>query len=158
MKCSKHYERDAVSQCIDCGKALCPECTNKFNMPLCDQCALNRINADKQLFVKNFIIMIGLFIVGFYMGNMGQNGGGFFTRLLTGYFYAGIPWGWSILTKITPSMFLFMSWFGWLMYFLIKLILSMLIGMFVTPYKIYKTIKGLSNAKALENYTNGTSV
>lgn len=29
--------------------------------------------------------------------------------------------------------------------------------MFVTPYKIYKIIKGLSNAKALENYAKGAS-
>jgi B-box zinc finger. len=153
MKCSKHYERDAVSQCVDCGKALCPECTEKFNVPLCDQCALNRINADKQLLVKNSVIMIVLFVVGFLWS--GQEG--FFQRILMGYFFAGIPWGWSILTKITPSMFLFMSWIGWLIYFLVKLMLSMLIGMFVTPYKIYKIIKGLSDAKALENYTKGAS-
>lgn len=153
MKCSKHYERDAVSQCVDCGKALCPECTEKFTVPLCDQCALNRINADKQLLVKNSIIMIVLFIIGFLWSEQES----FFQRILLGYFFAGIPWGWSILTKITPNMFLFMSWFGWIIYFFIKLMLSMFIGMFVTPYKIYKIIKGLSNAKALENYAKGAS-
>jgi hypothetical protein len=154
MKCSKHNERDAVSQCVDCRKALCPECTNKFTLPLCDQCALNRINSEKQLFVKNSIIMVVLFVVGFFWN--GQEG--FFQRILTGYFFAGIPWGWSILNNITPSMFLFLSWFGWLMYFFIKFALSVLIGMFVTPYKIYKIIKGLSNARALEDYTKGISI
>lgn len=154
MKCSKHYERDAVSQCIDCGKALCPDCTNKFSQPLCDQCALNRINANKQLLVKNTIIMIALFIFGF----ASNSGAGFFQRIFAGYFFAGIPWGWSILTKITPNMFLFMSWIGWLIYFLTKCLISMFIGMFVTPYKIYKILKGLSEAKSLENYTRDTAM
>ncbi|MCB2339061.1 DUF2180 family protein [Clostridium estertheticum] len=154
MKCYNHNEKDVVSQCIDCGKGLCPECTNKFSIPICDQCELSRINADKQLLVKNSIIMVVLFILGF----SNASGQGFFSRLLGGYFFAGIPWGWSILSKITPNMFLFMSWIGWLIYFMVKLAIAVLIGMFVTPYKIYKIIKGLSNAKFLENYTNSTPV
>lgn len=151
MKCYKHNERDAVSQCIDCGRGLCPECTNKFTFPICDQCELKRINASKQLLVKNIVIMIALFIFGLLIGP--EN---FLGKILMGYCFAGIPWGWSILTKITPKMFLFMSWIGWIIYFLYKIMISTMIGMFVTPFKIYKTIKELSNAKLLENYTNNT--
>lgn len=153
MKCSKHYERDAVSQCLDCGKALCPECTNKFSVPLCDHCALSRIAADRQLLVKNSIMMIVLFIIGFSLSNGSLPG-----RLLNGYFWAGIPWGWSILTKITPRMFLFMSWIGWVIYFFVKCMLSAMIGMFVTPYRIYKVVKGLKEAKALEEYTKNAAI
>ena len=82
----------------------------------------------------------------------------FFNQLLTGYFFAGLPWGWSILTKITPSMFLFLSWGGWIFYFLLKFMIAILIGMFVTPYKIYKIFKELTDAKALVDYTKATSV
>lgn len=155
MKCFKHYDRDAVSQCVDCGKALCPECTNKFNIPLCDQCALNRITANKNLLIKNSVIMIVLFIFGFQF--IGDRFTGFGQRLFDGYFLAGIPWGWSVLNKITPDIFLCMSFVGWIIYFVIKILISMLIGMFVTPYKIYKIVTGLKNAKELQNYTNGTS-
>lgn len=95
MKCSKHYERDAVSQCVDCGKALCPECTEKFTVPLCDQCALNRINADKQLLVKNSIIMIVLFIIGFLWS--GQES--FFQRILLGYFFCRNSLGMEYINK-----------------------------------------------------------
>ncbi|PRR82089.1 hypothetical protein [Clostridium vincentii] len=154
MKCSNHYERDAVAQCHDCGKGLCPECTNKFSLPICDKCALNRINVSKQLLVKNSIIMVVLFAFGFYLAD----GQGFFGRFFMGYFFAGIAWGWSFLNKITPSIFLFMSWFGWAMYFFVKLFLSMLIGMFITPYKIYKVVKGLKEGKALQIYTNSISL
>lgn len=150
MKCSKHYDRDAVSTCVDCGKALCPECTNKFAIPLCDQCTLSRNSANKNLFIKNTVIMTVFFIIGFSQGNSGN----LFDKLFTGYFFAGIPWGWSALNKITPNIFLFMSWAGWLIYFMVKIILSMIIGMFVTPFKIYGIIKGLSDAKTLEKYTS----
>lgn len=153
MKCSNHYERDVVSQCVECGKGLCPECTNKYNVPLCDHCALVRINANKNLLVKNSILMIGLFILGFFANESTS----FIEKIIFAYFVAGIPWGWSILTNITPSMFLFLPWIGWLIYFAVKLIIAMFIGMFVTPYKIYKIIKGLSDSKDLENYAKGTS-
>lgn len=153
MKCSNHYERDVVSQCIECGKGLCPECTNKYNVPLCDHCALVRINANKNLLVKNSIIMIALFILGFFTNESTS----FIEKIIFAYFCAGIPWGWSILTNITPSIFLFLPWIGWLIYFIVKLTISMIIGMFVTPFKIYKIIKGLSESKDLENYAKGTS-
>lgn len=151
MKCLKHYERDAVSQCVDCGKALCPECTNKFHTPLCDQCSLNRISISKKLLIKNTAIMVVLFIVGFFNAQSGEVD--FSSRLLMGYAFAGIPWGWSILNSITPNIFLFMPIIGWIMYFAFKIMLSMLIGMFVTPYKIYTIYKGINDAKFMENYT-----
>jgi hypothetical protein len=154
MKCANHYEKDAVSQCIDCGKGLCPDCTNKFRIPLCDQCELKRIENGKQLLLKNGLIMIVLFIVGFSWNNQQ----GLFQRLVSGYYFAGIPWGWSILTSITPDMFLFLPIFGWVIYFFMKLLISVIIGAFVTPYKIYKIIKGMSDAKKLEEYTKGVSV
>lgn len=44
--------------------------------------------------------------------------------------------GWSTLNKIQPAMFLWMPIGGWLIYVLIKLILSIMIGIFVAPYKI----------------------
>ncbi len=149
MKCANHYDRDAVSTCLDCGKALCPECTNKFGVPLCDNCSLNRISANKQLLIKNSAIMAVLFVIGFIVS--GEEG--FFGRLLTGYIFAGIPWGWSILNMITPSIFLFLPLIGWAIYFLVKLTIAMAIGVFATPYKIFKVIKGLNESKSMEAYT-----
>ena len=51
MKCFEHYNRDAVATCVDCGKALCPACAGKFTIPLCNQCASSRNNANAQLFI-----------------------------------------------------------------------------------------------------------
>lgn len=54
--------------------------------------------------------------------------------ILCGYF------GWKALNKISPSIFLTMPIFGWLIYFFIKGILSILIGVFVAPFVISKMI------------------
>lgn len=148
MKCHKHYDMDAVSQCLDCGKALCPQCSEKFTIPICDNCNLERIKNDRSVLVKNTVIMIVLFIFGFITSDSN-----FFMAILSGYFFAGIPWGWSALNKITPNIFLFMPVIGWIIYFGIKLAVSLMIGMFVTPFKIYQIVKGLKETKQLEEYT-----
>lgn len=152
MKCYKHYEMDAVSTCVDCSKALCPTCSEKFNFPICDNCNLARINSERSVFTKNIAIMIVMFILGFLF-NIES---GFFTAILFGYFFAGVPWGWSALNKITPNIFLFMPLIGWVIYFVIKFVLSLMIGMFVTPFKIYGIIKGLKQATANEVYTKAS--
>ena len=48
--------------------------------------------------------------------------------------------GWKFLTKIQPSMFLFLPIGGWIAYFVIKGLLAILIGLFVTPAYIAKLI------------------
>lgn len=50
--------------------------------------------------------------------------------------------GWKTLNSIQPVMFLWMSWTGWIVYFVIKFILSAIIGLFVAPFKIGKWIAG----------------
>ncbi len=54
--------------------------------------------------------------------------------IICGYF------GWISLTKITPNIFLWMSFAGWALYFLIKGILSGIIGVFIAPFKLGKII------------------
>ncbi len=44
MKCYYHPDRDAVGQCVDCGKFLCVECTGKYKPVLCDDCYNDRVN------------------------------------------------------------------------------------------------------------------
>lgn len=51
--------------------------------------------------------------------------------------------GWRILDRIQPEMFLWMSWVGWLIYFLVKLMIAVVIGVFATAYYLGKTVSGL---------------
>lgn len=53
--------------------------------------------------------------------------------------------GWKALNKITPSIFLFLPLIGWVIYFVVKGLISVVIGMFVAPFVISKKIVGLIN-------------
>ena len=50
--------------------------------------------------------------------------------------------GWRALNRITPQIFLFMSISGWVIYFLIKGLLSIFVGAFVAPFQIGKILSG----------------
>ncbi len=67
------------------------------------------------------------------------------TLLLCAFF------GWKALNKITPQIFLFMSIGGWAIYFLIKSLLSVLIGAFVAPFQISKMITNMITRSISEN-------
>lgn len=151
MKCHKHFESDAVSQCLDCGKGLCLECTNKFTIPICSSCNLTRLKNNKNILVKNSIITIVAFVIGLYIYSGMEEATLPFT-LLGALFIAGIPWGWSFLNKITPNVFLIMPVVGWLVYFGIKFTLALFIGIFIMPFKIYQIVKGLKELNTLESY------
>ncbi len=48
--------------------------------------------------------------------------------------------GWRALNRITPSIFMVMSVGGWAIYFLVKGMLSVAVGVFVAPFVIAKGI------------------
>ena len=54
--------------------------------------------------------------------------------LCFGYF------GWQSLNRVTPKIFLIMPIVGWIFYFAIKGMLSVMIGMFIAPFVISKKI------------------
>ena len=54
--------------------------------------------------------------------------------VICGYF------GWKALARIQPSMFLWMSIAGWIVYFIIKAVMSALIGVFIAPFVIGKKL------------------
>ena len=54
--------------------------------------------------------------------------------------------GWKALNKIQPSVFLIMPIAGWALYFLIKGLLSVIVGAFVMPFVLSKWITDLIQA------------
>ena len=47
MNCYNHIDQPAVGTCIDCGKGLCSECSNKYTIFICDSCNLKRLYTEK---------------------------------------------------------------------------------------------------------------
>lgn len=134
MNCYNHYYSTAVATC-SCGKGLCPDCAHKYTLPICDTCFKSRFEEARKneitYYVKCYVVSFILFLW-IYIAN-----GSIFSALGI----ACAPWGWSVLNRITPNIFLYMSWMGWLIYFIIKLVLSSLIGIFIAPFQVYKSIK-----------------
>ena len=133
MACYKHLDRESVAQCVDCGRNLCAECADAFHPSLYVGCATERAAAIKRELVKNIVISIVLMVIGVVI-----------IKNPLGILLAGIPYGWAILNSITPSMFLWMSWVGWLIYFFIKLLLAYVIGLIALPIKLIKWFIELS--------------
>jgi len=145
MSCGIHPNREHVGVCCDCGQQLCNECTNKFNPPSCPNCMLawgQKIKKD--LILKSVIsaVVFVLWMIVYASGPVGLLSG-----IIPSLIFAGIPWGWNALTKITPKMFLFLPLVGWGIYFGIKLLISLFIGVFCAPFQIIKILKGIKLAE-----------
>lgn len=127
MDCYKHHGIGANATCSECGRGLCEFCSSKIVPPLCEDCARNYAQGIKIEMIKNIAISVVLMIIGIV-----------FIKSPAGILLAGIPYGWSLLNKITPSMFLWLTWVGWIVYFIIKLVLAYIVGI---PALVFKLIK-----------------
>jgi hypothetical protein len=160
MNCYNHPEEVAVSSCVDCGKGLCKSCTNLYTTPICNECNLKRVKGEKSSLFKVYIPSIIMFILGvactFYWGSKGnwpiiERILGFF---FIGFVFAGIPWGWKAISFLQARTFLFLSWFGWIIYFFIKLFLAYFVGMVALPVGLIKLIISLASANKKEKNIN----
>ena len=72
--------------------------------------------------------------------------------LILGALYSAlaIVYGWKSLNSITPRVFLVLPLIGWLIYFYFKIMLSLIIGFFVAPIKLYQNIKRYKELKETE--------
>ena len=154
MKCFYHPDRDAVGQCVECSRGLCSECAGKWEPPLCDNCAGNAASSAKASAISHLVILVLFALAGILYAywamwispaatkNIFQL---IISGILTAYFVAAIPAGWWKLNKITSGAFLFLPVFGWLIYFVLKAILSMFVGLVVLPIECVHSIRIIKN-------------
>ena len=156
MNCFNHPEEAAVASCLDCGKGLCKECASLYQMPICNDCNLKRVKNDKSNIIKVYAPSIVLFLIGIPFGvySVAPEDASIFVKIgfgiISGYFYAAIPWGWKAITFLQPKMFLFLSFMGWFIYFLIKFILSVFVGLVALPLGLIKLIVNMISARKKE--------
>lgn len=129
----------SVNRCSKCGRQLTVEEDGAFHPPTCMNCAKNHVSTVKTEMIKNIAISVVLMIVGIVL-----------IKNPIGILLAGIPYGWAILNRITPAMFLWMSWVGWLIYFLVKFLVSYIIGVVALPIKLFQWISEIVKVKNLE--------
>lgn len=150
MKCFYHPDRDAVGQCVECGKGLCSECAGKWNPPHCENCGGNVVSEA----IAHLVVIVLFALAGIAYTVWAMRGAPAASRtifelilsgILTAYFVAAIPAGWWKLGKITSGFFLSLPIFGWLIYFVIKAILSMFVGLVVLPIECVHSIRIIKN-------------
>ncbi len=122
----------SVNSCSSCGRRLTVEEYPLFTPPLCMHCAENYISEIKSEMIKSILLSIVFMVAGiFLIGN------------LYGVLLAGIPYGWALLNKLTSGCFMWLPIIGWLIYFLVKLVLSYFIGLIALPIKLIQWISKL---------------
>ena len=139
MNCYEHTMQPAVAQCLNCASS--------YSIPICKKCNGKRINAERSAIIKELLLTYG---VGILLGIL-------FTRwteaqhsyplthtiisyVVFSYVFSGIVPGWKTLTRITPAVFLFLLLIGWLFYFIVKLALSLCIGLVMLPVRTVRNI------------------
>lgn len=132
-------EKSSANRCSQCGRQLTVQEDSAFNPHTCMNCAKEHISMVKTEMIKNIAISVALMVVGIVL-----------IKNPMGILLAGIPYGWSILNRITPAMFLWMSWIGWLIYLALKLILSYFIGLIALPIKLFQWVSEIVKVKNLE--------
>lgn len=92
------------------------------------------------IIVGYLVILLG-FLLCFHImsSNPGEN---FFVFVIVAELIFAI-FGWRALNKITPRYFLILPIIGWIIFFFVKLLLSMLIGSFVAPFVVSKGIANI---------------
>lgn len=148
MKCYNHPDRDAVGTCVDCGKGLCQECMDLWTIPVCTDCNLKRWQNAKSNVFKELGIVIVLAVIGCFLAFQGE--GSLLNDLWVIWLTAGIYPGWKMLTRITPKVFLILPLIGWVIYFMVKFFIAVLIGWICLPIRLFKNMKTLKEAKKVE--------
>ncbi len=73
---------------------------------------------------------IGLFVIGLLLG------GDFSTAAII----ACVPYGWKVLNMITPAIFVWMPFIGWVIYIIVKVAAAAVVGVFALAYTWIKCI------------------
>ncbi len=163
MKCFNHPEREAVATCQKCGKGLCRECAEKYTPCMCDTCfaqiqrskqekAQNEEEQRKEKyktalvdtrseFIKTAVIGIFIGIIGtWWIHGDGFNGFGDYVGQFFVWFC--VPFGWKFLTYLQSffPIFLFGTFWFWIIYGVVKVVLSIIVGLPAFIYQLVKTI------------------
>lgn len=158
MNCYYHNSETAVAQCPACNRGLCNYCAKQYMTPICSTCNAKRINNEKRQIRRELFITYGVgVLLTFFAFNVGtgpyrpeQNyllSG--FSTLFVFYAYSGVVAGWQTLNRITPQIFLILPLIGWVIYFLVKITISMFVGLVMLPIRTNKNIKRLKELNSI---------
>lgn len=154
MNCRVHFEREATSFCEDCHAPMCPEC-NRTLGTFCMNCIERLAKSGKQEILKTFGISIIAFILGtwFIIDSDTYQSQPILTILmcLMTFFF---PFGWKAISRISDYFLILASmigWVGWILYFMFKFIIALLIGWIFGIPKMVEMIRLWKSYQRSEN-------
>lgn len=151
MNCYNHIDRPAVAECKVCGKSLCKECADKYTPFLCDECyaklrkeEFESLKRARRKIITTFIWGIAVFAV-FYFGLN--------TDFWASLYSFVIPFGWSYFSYIKLPEYVPYLRDGFthmLIFFVLKVLISLFAGLPLLIYSIYKLVKLSKAVKTAE--------
>ena len=175
MNCYNHIDLPAVATCIDCGKGLCSECSNKYTILICDSCSLKRLYTEKSSRATRWGISIAIAVL-FTLLNFEILPKDFLIYLImlpsmiicVFIISISIQYGWRALNSVMPPVsfvvsffisWLLIGWFlaliGWILYVSIRVTLSFFIGLIITPIMLFKDIKRYKEVRKIIECAKG---
>ena len=175
MNCYNHIDLPAVATCIDCGKGLCSECSNKYTILICDSCRLKRLYTEKSSIATRWGISIAIAVL-FTLLNFEILPKDFLIYLImlpsmiicVFIISISIQYGWRALNSVMPPVsfvvsffisWLLIGWFlaliGWILYVSIRVTLSFFIGLIITPIMLFKDIKRYKEVRKIIECAKG---
>ena len=175
MNCYNHTDQPAVATCIDCGKGLCSECSNKYTIFICDSCNLKRLYTEKSSIATRWGISIAIAIL-FTLLNFEILPKDFIIYLImlpsmiicVFIISISIQYGWRALNSVMPPVsfvvsffigWILIGWFlaliGWILYISIRVTLSFFIGLIITPIMLFKDIKRYKEVRKIIECAKG---
>ena len=148
MECINHSGIAAAGSCQVCGKALCADCMNRVNPPLCEPCLLaHNGSIAKRLYIDLAItacIFLAVFTTMAFQTPARLQAGILFGVILSCAF-----WGWQFLSRYSVPLF-FISGLGLLVYIGVKFVLSICTGFIVAPWQVIRRIREISSINLLK--------
>lgn len=138
MNCYNHPLEQAVAQCPECNKSLCLECASRYAQPICAQCRKKLAKGSIRSLLWTFFVFAGVFYLGYISNFAGL--GKTENRWWNGYFLMAVVGGWSFLNLYVPYRLQRGSFALWGVYILFKTAVSLVLGLFVTPYIIVRNL------------------
>lgn len=159
MNCFNHSDQVAVSQCRDCNKALCDYCSHFYQVPLCIQCNKGHVKREKTDIWKEMILTLIFAIVPagilFFLlvsdlpNQPDKTMNDVYKATLEIFaIFAPIVPGWYAITrfmnKYLRSWLLIFSIPGLIVFFILKLVFSIITGFIALPIRFIMNVKKLN--------------
>ncbi len=147
MKCASHVDLDAVGVCNSCQKGLCQTCSSIFHPPECADCVAAHNKQVSFKFVRNLVTMGALFAATLWFAWQVLPFG---KAVLVSLAVAFVPWGWEFLSRFFNAENPYQDLVTRMLSISIHLAGSLVVGLFVGPYQVYRTVRELQSIRETE--------